>query len=375
MINAQAVQPSLASRNVELMRARSGLAPVHKPVIKAGPAVQRPPVKASVVIPKATNEELMQQRFMDNLLNDDMALITRYLEERNVTDVSVVDSGEIIVKRFGKGREFTGIELPEYLVDRIIRSCASINKKTIDTFVPFPKFEGTIPKYDARITGLLPPGVVKPSIQIRKPPLDIFTLENYVQKGFMKKEYYDAVVRAIEERKNIIVCGGTGSGKTTFTNAAILKMQEFTPDDNFYIVEDSSELQCTARMKTKICVPKDAVREAVIESLRFSPDRIIFGEVRTKEVMYELLDAWKTGHDGGITTMHTNDCRTALVRIRSMMAAMGDMESANNLSEMVQFLVHLRHTPKGMLVDEVMEINSATDASMSRSVLELGRTS
>lgn len=368
----QNARQALTARNVDLMRARTGVSQQVRKVPKPDVFVESlengfkrnfPDSERAraVSFPPPKNEEIFKKRQMENLLKDDMASITGFLDERNLTDVSIVDSGEIIVKRFGIGREFTGIVLPDYIVDRIIKSCASINGKTLDTFTSFPKFEGTIPKYDARITGFLPPAVVRPSIQIRKPPLDIFSLEDYVKKGFIKKEFYEKVVNAIGLRKNIIVCGGTGSGKTTFTNAVILKMQEFTPKDNFYIVEDSSELQCTARMKTKICVPKDAVRDAVIESMRFSPDRIIFGEVRTKEVMYELLDAWKTGADGGVTTMHTNDCRTAIMRIRSMMAGMGDMESADNLSEMVQFLVHMRHTDRGVLVDEVMEVTPETD--------------
>lgn len=381
MINAQ-MQTTLASRNVELAKTRTGVVQQRK-VLPAKTSVESldrgfvryfpDSLRAKSImrgfrkanVPEPTSEEEFKRRQMDNLLLDDLAEVSKYLDERNVTDVSIVDSGEIIVKRFGLGREFTGIILPDYFVERIIKSCASINGQTLDTFAAFPKFEGTIPKYDARITGLLSPCVIRPSVQIRKPPQDIFPLEEYVKKGFMKKEFYEHIVRAIDERKNIIVCGGTGSGKTTFTNAVILKMQEFTPDDNFYIVEDSSELQCTARMKTKICVSRDAVRDAVIESLRFSPDRIIFGEVRTKEVMYELLDAWKTGHDGGVTTMHTNSCNVALMRIRSMMAGMGDMESADNLSEMVQLLVHLRHTREGMLVDEVMDVTRDVDIKMS----------
>ncbi len=313
-----------------------------------------------------TAEELKKERMIRNLLQSDMAQITPYLDDPLVTDVAVVDSGELIVTRFGKGREFTGIHIPDYMVERIIRATAAIIGKNLESWTGFPVLEGIIPKYSARITGLLQPVTLVPQIQIRKPPRTIYSLEQYVQHSQMTKAQYVHLVKAIEERKNILVTGSTGSGKTTCTNAIIKKMEEFTPHDNFYIVEDVPELQCRARMKTQLWIEKNLAYKAVEESLRFSPDRIIFGEVRTPQVMVELLDAWKTGHSGNVTTLHANNARAALMRIQGMLGKEGS-DTADHLSEVIQLIIHLRKTPEGVRMDEIMDVDEGTDHELQKS--------
>ena len=307
-----------------------------------------------------TAEEQKKNRMIDNLLRDDMKIFIPYLDDDSVTDIAVEDSGELVVTRFGSGREFTGIEVPEYITERIIKATAAIIGKSLDTYTGFPILEGIIPKYRARITGLMQPTVCRPQLQIRKPPKHIYSLEDYVESGKMTAEQYDDVVENISKRNNIIVCGSTGSGKTTFTNAVIKKMVELTPDDNFYIVEDTPELQCTARFKSMLWISKSFAAKAVEESLRFSPDRIIFGEVRNGIVMRELLDAWRTGHSGNVTTLHANDCASALLRIKGMLGQ-DDIEMAKHISEVVQLIVHLNKTKDGIRLDETLHVDEATD--------------
>lgn len=137
-------------------------------------------------------------------------------------------------------------------------------------------------------------------------------------------------------------------------------MVEVTPNDNFYIVEDTPELQCTAKMKTTLWIPKAYAAKAVEESLRFSPDRIIFGEVRSGVVMRELLDAWRTGHPGNVTTLHANDGASTLLRIKSMLGT-EDAEMANHLSEVISLIVHLKKGEHGPIVDELFNVQDDTD--------------
>lgn len=307
-----------------------------------------------------TAEEIKKERMLDNLLNDDMKEFLPYLEDDSVTDIAVVDSGEIIITQFGKGRTFTGIYVPDFIVERIIKATASLLGRPLGSYTGFPILEGRIPKYNARITGLMQPNCIRPELQIRKPPKEIYSLENYLESGRMTQEQYDVIVQNIKERKNIIVSGSTGSGKTTCTNAIIKKMVEFTPDDNFYIVEDTPELQCEARMKTMLQITLDDAEKAVKESLRFSPDRIIFGEVRTGIVMRELLDAWKTGHSGNVTTLHANDGASTLLRIKGMVNRY-DTELADHLSEVINLVIHLKKTPQGIRVNEIFNVNEDSD--------------
>ena len=311
-------------------------------------------------VPVQTAEELRKERMIDNLLRDDMKQFIPYLEDDTTTDIAVLDSGEMIVSHFGTGRHFTGIEVKPYIVERIIKATASLIEQDMGWNTRFPVLEGVIPKYKARITGLVPPNVIKPELQLRMPCKCIYSLEQYVQDKRMTNEQYDVIMRTIDERGNIIVSGSTGSGKTTCTNAILKKMTEITPDDNFYIVEDTPELQCDARMKTTLWIPKSYAAKAVEESLRFSPDRIIFGEVRSGVVMRELLDAWRTGHPGNVTTLHANDGKSTLLRIKGMLGT-EDIEMANHLSDVISLIVHLKKGTNGPVVDELFHVSEETD--------------
>jgi len=302
-------------------------------------------------------EQEKQDRLLSNLFAD-MKEIMPYLEDDSVTDIAVPDSGEIIVTKFGKGRIFTGIVLSDVTVTRIILATAAIIGRKLESLSGFPVLEGIIPKVNARITGMLQPNLVRPEISIRKPPKTIFSLESYVDNAYMTKEQYNTVVEYIKERKNIVVSGSTGSGKTTFTNAVIKKMVELTPDDNYYIVEDVPELQCNARMKTMLWIPKELAEKAVQESLRWNPDRIIFGEVRNGKVMTELMEAWNTGHSGNVTTIHADNALSTLQRIKGLLGNGSEI----NISDTIHLIVHLRKTSEGIRVDEVMPVKKETDS-------------
>lgn len=310
-------------------------------------------------------EEIKRKRLIDNLLKDDMKDIIPYLEDDEVTDISIPDSGELIVTRFGKGKEFTNIIIDPFVSERIIKGTSYIIGKSLDSLTGFPLLEGIIPQYNARITGIMPPVTMSPVISIRKPPKKIYTLEDYVNNNQLTKAQYDIVVKYIKERKNIIVSGSTGSGKTTFTNACIKKMTEFTPDDNFYLVEDTPELLCEAKWKHSLWINSHDAEKAVKEALRFFPDRIIFGEVRDGAILTELLKSWMTGHSGNVTTIHANNGQGTLLRIRSML---GDRakDLSNNLSEIIHLIVHLTRTETdGIKVDEIFPMTEETDSFIS----------
>ena len=298
---------------------------------------------------------------ISNLLDGDMSDLTPFLDEKDVTDVSVGDTGQVIVSRFAHPRYFTGMVLPDFVVERIIKACASVTGKPLNSWTGFPILEALVPKYKARMTGILPPVSVRPILEIRKRPEEIYSLEEYLSNGQMTRKQYDWLCKAIEDRKNILVCGGTGSGKTTCTNAVIKKMCEFTPRDHFYVVEDTPELQCVAEYRNMLCVAKHDACRAVEESLRFTPDRIIFGEVRTGDVLTALLESWKTGHSGNVTTFHANSVKAAIMRMREMADHAGGLDTVNHLSEVVQLVVHLRRTKEGIRMDEMQEITEETD--------------
>ena len=159
--------------------------------------------------------------------------------------------------------------------------------------------------------------------------------------------------------------GSTGSGKTTFTNAIIRKMVEYTPEDSFYIVEDVPELQCSAVDKTFLSVTKYCAAEAVRTSLRWTPNRIIFGEVRYGEVADELIKSWNTGHTGNVTTIHADSANSMLLRLQDILAEVikGVLP---DLTQVIHLCVHLKKRPGSTpIVDEVMPVKAGTNSFLN----------
>jgi type IV secretion system protein TrbB len=164
---------------------------------------------------------------------------------------------------------------------------------------------------------VLPPVSTGPCFSIRKPASRIYTLADYVADGIMGAEAARLLSLAVVDRRNILVAGGTSSGKTTLANALLA---ELAPrDERVLIIEDTRELQCAApdtvalRTRPGVVAMSDLVRS----TLRLRPDRIIVGEVRGGEAL-DMLKAWNTGHPGGIATVHANSAASALYRLEQL---------------------------------------------------------
>ena len=163
----------------------------------------------------------------------------------------------------------------------------------------------------------MPPVVAAPVFAIRKPAVAVFTLEDYVRAGIMPDDAAATLRDAITSRANILVVGGTSTGKTTLTNALLAEVAKFS--DRVVLIEDTRELQCLTpnlvalRTKDGVASLSDLVRS----SLRLRPDRIPIGEVRGAEAL-DLLKAWGTGHPGGIGTIHAGSAVGALRRLEQL---------------------------------------------------------
>ncbi|MBN9149757.1 MAG: P-type conjugative transfer ATPase TrbB [Nitrobacter sp.] len=180
-----------------------------------------------------------------------------------------------------------------------------------------PRVSAELPGTGERFEGLLPPVVSAAAFSIRKPAIAVFTLDDYAAAGIMTSAQAALLRKAVAERRNILVAGGTSTGKTTLTNALLAEVAETT--DRVVLIEDTRELQCKARnlvaLRTKdgVATLSDLVRS----SLRLRPDRIPIGEVRGAEAI-DLLKAWGTGHPGGIGTIHAGTALGALRRLEQL---------------------------------------------------------
>jgi P-type conjugative transfer ATPase TrbB len=246
--------------------------------------------------------------------------IAAALAEPAVIEVMVNPDGALRLDVLGEGRVDTDVRMEPVQVERIIRLVASHARTEVHGDAPIvsaelpPHAEG---KAGERFEGILPPVATAPCFAIRKPADRIYTLADYVGDGFMSPATADCLRRSVRDRRNILVAGGTSSGKTTLANALLAEMADI--DERVILIEDTRELQSPARDTVALRTRPGVVgmTELVRSTLRLRPDRIIVGEVRGREAL-DMLKAWNTGHPGGIATVHANSALSALYRIEQL---------------------------------------------------------
>jgi len=241
--------------------------------------------------------------------------IAAWLEDASVIEVMLNPDGRLWIDRLGAGIADTGSGMSAADGERIIRLVA--HHVGAEVHARVPRVSAELPETGERFEGLLPPVVAAPSFAIRKPAVAVFTLDDYVAAGIMAQGQADALTHAVAARKNILVAGGTSTGKTTLTNALLAEVAK--TDDRVVLIEDTRELQCAApnlvslRTKDGVATLSDLVRSA----LRLRPDRIPIGEVRGAEAL-DLLKAWGTGHPGGVGTIHAGSALGTLRRLEQL---------------------------------------------------------
>lgn len=241
--------------------------------------------------------------------------IARFLEDPSIVEVMLNPDGRLWIDRLSQGLIDTGETLSAPDGERIIRLVA--HHVGAEVYAGAPRVSAELPETGERFEGLLPPVVAAPVFAIRKPAVAVFTLEDYVAAGIMTADQASALRAAVMARQNILVAGGTSTGKTTLTNALLAEVAKTS--DRVVLIEDTRELQCKApnlvalRTKDGVVSLSDLVRS----SLRLRPDRIPIGEVRGAEAL-DLLKAWGTGHPGGIGTIHAGTALGALRRLEQL---------------------------------------------------------
>jgi type IV secretion system protein TrbB len=241
--------------------------------------------------------------------------IGRFLADPDVVEVMLNPDGKLWIDRLGSGLADTGIMVAAEDGERIIRLVA--HHVGAEVHAASPRLSAELPGSGERFEGLVPPIVAAPAFAIRKAAVAVFTLDDYAAAGIMSGDQAAALKAAVAERANILVAGGTSTGKTTLVNALLAELA--TSGDRIVLIEDTRELQCTApnlvALRTKDGVA--SLSALVRSSLRLRPDRIPVGEVRGAEAL-DLLKAWGTGHPGGIGTIHASTAIGTLRRLEQL---------------------------------------------------------
>ena len=241
------------------------------------------------------------------------------LSDPRVIEIMVNPDGALRIDILGEGRVDTDVKLDADQVERIIRLVASHARTEVHRDRPIVSAE--LPPHGQgageRFEGILPPVSTAPCFSIRKPAARVYTLMDYVADGIMPAETARLLALAVVDRRNILIAGGTSSGKTTLANALLAEMAHL--DERVILIEDTRELQSPALDTVALRTRAGAVTmgDLVRSTLRLRPDRIIVGEVRGGEAL-DMLKAWNTGHLGGIATVHANSASSALYRIEQL---------------------------------------------------------
>ncbi len=288
-------------------------------------------------------------------LERDAREILSALQDPETVEIMVNADGRIWQEKLGQKIQYIG-NIQAAQVEAVIKTVAGFHGKEINRFNPM--IEGEFPLDNSRFAGQLPPIVSSPTFAIRKKAIKIFTLEQYVETGVLSPRHSDVIKDAVRKHRNILVIGGTGSGKTTLINAIINEMVLCDPDERIFILEDTGEIQCAAENFVQYHTTLDVDMTQLLKTtLRMRPDRILVGEVRGAEAL-DLLDAWNTGHEGGAATLHANDAMSGLTRLESLISRnpSAPKEIMPLIAEAVDMVVHITRTPHGRKIQQIIEV-------------------
>ncbi len=284
--------------------------------------------------------------------------IAAALADPTVIEVMVNPDGRLWIDRAGTGRADSGERLGATETERIIRLVAAHVRREVTDKAPVVSAE--LPDTGERFEGIMPPVAPAPCFAIRKPADVPYRLADYVAARILTPPQASILTQAVRERRNIVVAGGTSSGKTTLVNALLAEVAAL--GERVVILEDTRELRCAAEdvvaLRTKPGVA--SLADLVRSTLRLRPDRIVVGEVRGAEAL-DMLKAWNTGHPGGLTTVHANSAAAALTRLEQLVQEAVITVPRALITEAIDLIVFIKGRGAERRVDSIVELSGVDE--------------
>jgi len=275
------------------------------------------------------------------------------LDDATVVEIMLNPDGKLFIERLGQGTAAAG-EMSAAAAEIIIGSVAHAIQSEADSERPI--VSGELPIGGHRFEGILPPVVSGPTFTIRRRASRLISFNDYVTSQILTEHQASVIRSAITARLNIVISGGTGSGKTTLANAIIAEIVESAPEDRLVILEDTAEIQCAAENAVALHTSDTINMARLLKStMRLRPDRIIVGEVRDGAAL-TLLKAWNTGHPGGVTTIHSNTALSALRRLEQLTAEVSQQPMREVIGEAVDLVISIERMPRGRRVQDVIHV-------------------
>lgn len=282
----------------------------------------------------------------------------------SVVEIMLNTDGSLWVDKMGEGMSRLG-EMTPVQAMACVQAAAALIGSVVNAAEPILECElpnGGSEFGGARLEALIPPIVSSPVFAIRKKALLIFGLRNYVDRGILPPAGLEIIEDAVRCRRNILISGGTGTGKTTLANAVLDAVAVHDPDSRIVIIEDTLELQCAAANAVFLRTSDHADQQRLLRAtMRMRPDRIVVGEVRDRSAL-ALLKSWNTGHPGGVATVHANDARSALIRVGQLIQEANVPPAPELIAEAINLVVSIKRTPgsPGRVIDEILSVDGWT---------------
>jgi type IV secretion system protein VirB11 len=295
----------------------------------------------------------VRKRLVEKMSRELGSDIMGFLADDAVTEIMLNDDNRVWVSR-PEGTVDTGITMPPNRSVAFLGTVASFYERTVsraNTMV-----SEVLPIDGSRLNGIVPPTAEAPSFNIRKKAKRIFALSEYVAQGRMTAEDREVIRDGIRKRKNFLVAGATGSGKTTLTNAVLYEINEINPSHRVVSMEDTAELQIPQQNKVRMYTDENVTMQKLLFiAMRQSPDRIIIGEIRNGAAL-DLLKSWNTGHPGGVTTLHANSCLEALSRLEMLILEAVPNPMQGLIGQAVGLVLFIERLKGGPTLTEIMEV-------------------
>lgn len=311
--------------------------------------------------PVELTKEARYRGLMERYLGPD---VLAAMADDDVTEVYVnAGDGRLRADTHSRGKVALDATVRGDQVEQFLGAVAAFRGDTLGAATPVVQAELPAETFGgARLQGFVAPLVPRACFVIRKPARRVLTLARYVP-SVMTLAQKSAIEDAVRDHENILVCGGTGSGKTTLCNAILLEMSEQFPRERVVVLEDTGELQCRADDHLQLRTSEDvSLSDLVRSTLRCTPDRIVVGEVRDGAALH-LLDAWATGHPGGCATVHATDARGALRRINRLAMRAGVPAQHELVAEAVGVVVVIQGGNRGRRVEELVRVSGHRDGA------------
>lgn len=307
----------------------------------------------------ASDADIVEERYQAKLRRELGPVLIRELGTETTEDLLLNPDGRLWVKRRGEPFQVLA-EIRAAQAMGLMSTIASRHQTVVN--IANPILEAELPFDGSRFEGLVPPVVSGPTFAIRKRATAVYTLDQYerssiltdasdprngerVSDGFLQEvaglRHADVIRTAIRLRKNILVVGSTGSGKTTLVNAVLDGIAAISPDDRVLLIEDTPELQCAVANCVRLLASGNVTMlDCLRACMRLKPTRIVVGEVRGAEAL-TMLKAWNTGHPGGAATVHANDALSGLTRLESLVAEATAAPQQRLIAEAVDVVVFI----------------------------------